>query len=124
MAGSNNSASALLRVDEADEVNETKSDAASAMMLLSPRRHTMRSLLNDPIAHPDLSIELPGDAAEQMHLSGSGTPLQSLQQHGALLQSLQQQDRSDGLACLILSVYVIAPLSKPARTLLQTHPLS
>lgn len=114
MAGSTNSATALLRVEEADEVNEIESDAASAMMLLSPRRHTMRSLLNDPMPQPDLSAESPVDAAEQMHLSGSG----------ALLQSLQQQDRSDGLACLVLSVYVISPLSKPARTHSRTHPLN
>ncbi|DBA75610.1 TPA: hypothetical protein ACH3X2_009160 [Trebouxia sp. C0005] len=83
VAGSTNSATALLQVEEADEVNEIESDAASAMMLLSPRRHTMRSLLNDPMPQPDLSAESPVDAAEQMHLSGSG----------ALLQSLQQQDR-------------------------------
>jgi len=114
VAGSSNSTSALLRVDEADEVNEHESDAASAMMLLSPQRHTMRSLLNDPIAQPDLSTELPVDAAEQMHLSGSG----------ALLQSVQQQDRSDDLAGLLLSVYVISRLSKPASTHLQTQPLS
>ncbi len=101
MAGTVNSTSALLRVEEADEVNESESDAASAMMLLSPRRHTMRSLLNDPTAQPDLSTELPVDAAEQVHLSGSG----------ALLQSVQQQDRSDDLAGVVLSIYVISPLT-------------
>jgi len=114
VAGSVNSMSALMRVEEADEVNESKSDAASAMMPLSPRRHTMRSLLNDPMAQPDLSTELPADAAEQMRLSGSG----------ALLQSVQQQDRSDVLAGLVLSVCVRSPLPKPARTHLRTHPLS
>ena len=114
VAGSNNSASALLPVEEVNEVNEHKSDAASAMMLLSPRRHTMRSLLNDPVAQPDLSAELPVDAAEQMHLGGSG----------ALLQSVQQQDRSADSTCLDLSVHVISPLSTPARTHLLTYPLS
>ncbi len=114
VAGSNNSTSPLLlRVEEADEVNESESNAASAMMLLSPRRHTMRSLLKDPIAQPDLSTEVPVDAAEQMHLSGSG----------ALLQSVQQQDRSDDLAGLVLSVYV-SSLSRPARThLLRSIPI-
>ena len=113
MAGSNNSLSALLPVEEVDEVNEHESDAASAMMLLSPRRHTMRSLLNDPVAQPDLSAELPVDAAEQMHLGGGG----------ALLQSVQQQDRSADLTSLDLSVHVMSPLSEPARTHLLTHPL-
>ncbi|DBB03723.1 TPA: hypothetical protein ACH3X3_011034 [Trebouxia sp. C0006] len=113
VAGSNNSLSALLPVEEVDEVNEHESDAASAMMLLSPRRHTMRSLLNDPVAQPDLSAELPVDAAEQMHLGGGG----------ALLQSVQQQDRSADLTSLDLSVHVMSPLSKPARTHLLTHPL-
>ncbi|DBA80596.1 TPA: hypothetical protein ACH3X1_007856 [Trebouxia sp. C0004] len=88
VAGSNNSTSALLRVEEADEVNESKSDAASAMMLLSPRRHTMRSLLNDVTAQPDLSTESPVDDAEKMHLSSSG----------ALLQSVQQQDRGSAIS--------------------------
>jgi len=77
-------------VEEVDEVNEHESDAASAMMLLSPRRHTVRSLLNDPVAQMDLSAELPVDAAEQMHLGGAG----------ALLQSVQQQDRSADSAVL------------------------
>ncbi|DBB15937.1 TPA: hypothetical protein ACH3X3_003311 [Trebouxia sp. C0006] len=88
VAGSNNSALALLPVEEVNEVNEHESDAASAMMLLSPRRHTMRSLLNDPVAQPDLSAELPVDAAEQMHVGGSG----------ALLQSVQQQDRDSAVS--------------------------
>lgn len=114
VAGSNNSTSALLTVEEVDEVNEHESDAASAMMLLSPRQHTMRSLLTDPVAQPDLSAELPVDAVEQMHLGGSG----------ALLQNVQQQDRSAGSTGLDLSVYVISPLSKPARTHLLIHPLS
>ena len=90
VAGSNNSLSALLPVEEVDEVNEHESDAASAMMLLFPRRHTLRSLLNDPVAQPDLSAELPVDAAEQMHLGGGG----------ALLQSIQQQDRSADVTSL------------------------
>ncbi len=101
-------------MEEVDEVDEHESDAASAMMLLSPRRHTMRSLLNDPVAQPYLSAELPVDAAEQMHLGGSG----------ALLQSVQQHDRSADLKGLDLSVYVISPFSKPARPHLLTRPLS
>ena len=88
--------SALMPFEEADEVNKSESDAASAMMLLSPRPHTMRSLPNDPVARPDLSTELPADTAEHMRLSGSNP----------LPQSVQQQDRSDHLTGLVLSAHV------------------
>ena len=71
----------------------------------------MPSLPFDPLAQPDLSTELPADAAEQMRLSGSN----------AILQSVQQQDRSPHLTGLVLSMYVCSPLPKPARINIWTH---
>ena len=97
--------SALMGVEEADEVNKSESEAASAMMLLSPQWHRMRSLRNDPVA----STEPPADAVEQILLSGSGV----------LLQNVQKQDRSDDLTGL--AVHVRSPLLKSARTHGFTH---
>ena len=84
VSGSANSFTALMRVEEADEVDETDSNAATAMMLLSPRRPTLRSLHPDFAPPPELSLELAADAgAEQMRMSVTGS----------LMHTLQQQDR-------------------------------
>ena len=72
-----------MRGEEADEVDDTKSDAAVAVMFPSLGRPTLRSMYNEFAALPELDTELSADAVEQMRLSVTGS----------LMHTLQQQDR-------------------------------
>ncbi len=72
---------ALLKVEEADEVNEAEADAGAAMLLSSPRLAPVRSALTEApqVPQPELSGELSADAVERMRTSQTDCIIHSMQ---------------------------------------------
>lgn len=77
-AGSANSLTALMTVDEAEEVDEAHIDSAAAMDMLSGRRPPVRRSMHIEPSQPELRTEFSADLIENA---------------ASALHSLQQQDR-------------------------------